>query len=286
LHYQNQQPDEGINVTQHNPLLHLLKLLVAALIIIVLVVVLINVFASRLGRSIPFKYEQSLLQRIDYDFGGENNSLEMQNYLNDLAERLAPFLEIPDEIEIKVHHNSDDVFNAFATLGGNVVFFSGLLRELPHENALAMVVAHEIAHVLHRDPVAGLGGSLASMLAVMALTGNTGTGTAGRILSQTGAVTRMKFGRDMERFADSAALAAVAGLYGHVAGADELFQVLQRKSDTTASENWYATFTSTHPLSDERISSIGSLAQSRGWQTTGDLTPLPVEFSSWITGSE
>jgi len=286
LHYQNQQPDEGINVTQHNPLLHLLKLLVAALIIIVLVVVLINVFASRLGRSIPFKYEQSLLQRIDYDFGGENNSLEMQDYLNDLAERLAPFLEIPDEIEIKVHHNSDDVFNAFATLGGNVVFFSGLLRELPHENALAMVVAHEIAHVLHRDPVAGLGGSLASMLAVMALTGNTGTGTAGRILSQTGAVTRMKFGRDMERFADSAALAAVAGLYGHVAGADELFKVLQRKSDTTASENWYATFTSTHPLSDERISSIGSLAQSRGWQTTGDLTPLPVEFSSWITGSE
>jgi len=286
LHYQNQQPDEGINVTQHNPLLHFLKLLAAALIVIVLVVVLINIFASRLGRSIPFEYEQNLLQRIDYDFGGENNSLEMQNYLNELAERLSPFLDIPDDIEIKVHHNSEDVFNAFATLGGNVVFYSGLLQELPHENALAMVVAHEIAHVLHRDPVAGLGGSLASMLAVMALTGNTGTGTAGRILSQTGVVTRMKFGRDMERFADSAALAAVAGLYGHVAGADELFRVLQSKNDAVGGDNWHATFTSTHPLSDERISSIGSLAQSRGWQTTGELTPLPPEFLAWILDNE
>ena len=223
MHYQNQQPEEGINVTEHNPLWYLLKLLTAALIIIVLVVVLVNVFASRLGRSIPFKYEQSLMERIDYEFGGKNNSADMQNYLNELAARLAPYLDIPDGVEIEVHHNSDDVFNAYATLGGNVVFFSGLLQELPHENALAMVVAHEIAHVLHRDPAAGLGGGLASMLALMALTGNTGTGTAGRLLSQTGTVTQMKFGRDMERSADRAALAAVVGLYGHVAGADELF---------------------------------------------------------------
>jgi len=286
LHYQNQQPEEGLNVTEHNPLWHFLKLFIAALIIIVLVVVLINVFGSRLGRSVPFKYEQKLMERIDYGFEGETHSAEMQDYLNVLATRLMPYMHVPDGIEINVHHNSDDVFNAFATLGGNVVFYSGLLEELPHENALAMVVAHEIAHVLHRDPAAGLGGGLASMLALMALTGNTGTGTAGRILTQTGTVTQMKFGRDMERAADSAALAAVAGLYGHVAGADELFRVLQSASETASGGDWYTSFTSTHPLSEERIDSISGLAQSRGWSATGELTPLPAEFSSWIAGNE
>ena len=286
MHYQNQQPEEGINVTEHNPLWLFLKLFIAALIIIVLVVFVVNTFAARLGRAVPFKYEQSLMEKIDYRFEGEAHSVEMQNYLNDLAARLIPFLDIPDDIDIKVHHNSDDVFNAFATFGGNVVFYSGLLQELPHENALSMVIAHEIAHVLHRDPVAGLGGGLASMLALSALTGNAGTGSAGEILLQTGMVTQMKFGRDMERSADAAALTAVAGLYGHVFGADELFWVLQNASETVGDGDWYTSFTSTHPLSEERIDSISALAESQGWPTTGELTPLPTEFSSWIAGSK
>ena len=284
MHYQNQQPEEGINVTEHKPLWLFLKLFIAALIIIVLVVIVVNTFAARLGRAIPFKYEQSLMEKIDYRFEGETHSIEMQNYLNDLAARLIPFFDIPDDVEIEVHHNSDDVFNAFATFGGNVVFYSGLLQELPHENALAMVVAHEIAHVFHRDPVAGLSGGLASMLALSALTGSAGAGagSAGEILLKTGMVTQMKFGRDMERSADAAALAAVAGLYGHVFGADELFQVLQGASETVDGGDWYTSFTSTHPLSEERIDSINALAESQGWPTTGELTPLPTEFSSWI----
>ena len=90
----------------------------------------------------------------------------------------------------------------------------------------------------------------------------------------------------MERSADRAALAAVVGLYGHVAGADELFRVLQSKRETADSEDWYASFTSTHPLSEERIDSINTLAQNNGWQTTGEVTPLPIEFSSWMVVSE
>lgn len=284
MRYENRQTPEGINVTPHNPIAHLLKLLAGAVVVIVLVVVLVNLFASKLGRLVPFRYEQALMQHVTYDFAGENNSAQMQDYLNTLVQRLTPLLNVPEDIEIELHHNSDGVFNAYATFGGNVVFYSGLLGQLPHENALAMVVAHEISHVLHRDPVAGLGGGLASMAALMALTGNTGAGTVGSLLSKTGMVTQMKFSRDMERAADRAALEAVSQLYGHVNGTDELFKVLDQLSsaDVDDEESALDAFTATHPLHQERIDVIAEWAAQNGWPTSGDLTPLPENYYDWL----
>ena len=285
MEYQNQQPDEGLNVTRHNPVFHLLKLLFAALVFIVVLMVVVNLLASRLGRTVPFKYELSLMNHVTYDFSGGSSSQKMQDYLNDLAIRLKAHMDIPEGMSIVVHHNGDDVFNAFATLGGNVVFYSGLLKNLPHENAIAMVMAHEIAHVVHRDPAAGLGGGLAAMMALMAITGNTGTGAVGSVLNQTGAITQSKFSRDMEREADKSALAAVAAQYGHVAGADELFKVLQNKQSSgsgDSSNEWYETFSSTHPLNEERIDSITELALENEWSLNGEITPLPAGYHSWL----
>lgn len=284
MKYENRQSPEGINVTPHHPVAHLLKLLFGAVVVIVAVVVLVNLFASKLGRLVPFRYEQALMQHVTYDFAGEDESAQMQEYLNSLAQRLTPLLDVPEEIKINLHHNADGVFNAYATFGGNVVFYSGLLGQLPHENALAMVVAHEISHVIHRDPVAGLGGGLASMAALMALTGNTGAGTVGSLLSKTGMVTQMKFSRDMERAADRAALTAVRRLYGHVNGADELFKVLGQLSSDGADdeESVLDAFMATHPLHQERIDAIAEWAAENGWSTTGDITPLPDGYYDWL----
>jgi len=291
VQYENRQTPEGINVTPHNPVLHFLKLLTGALIVIVIIVIAANLLASRLGRSVPFRYEQALMSHVDYDFSGGNQSAEMREYLNELADRLIPHLDLPEDVVIDIHHNREAVFNAYATFGGNVVFYSGLLGKLPHENALAMVVAHEISHVLHRDPMAGLGGGLASMAALMALTGDTGAGTVGSVLSKTGMVTQMKFSRDMEREADRAAVIAVGKLYGHVEGADELFRVLDSLSpDTTDVEEdsidelaaVVDAFLATHPLHDERINSIAELARENGIPLNGQTTPLPAGFSDWL----
>ena len=282
MRYQNRQPIEGANVTRHNPLLYFLKLLIAALVLIVILVALANIFAAQLGRSVPFDYETSLMDRVDYHFGGESPSDEMQNYLSDLAARLIPHLNLPEDMAVQIHHNDENVFNAYATLGGNIVFFTGLLESLPHENALAMVMAHEISHVVHRDPIAGLGGGLATMMALTALTGSTGTNTIGKLLNRTGSITQTKFGRDMERAADKTALRAVAALYGHVAGASELFRVLQNQHSSDAQNDWYAAFTATHPLNENRIKSIEEMANENQWDNTGVVTPLPADFHDWL----
>ena len=91
---------------------------------------------------------------------------------------------------VTVHYDPAGTVNAFATAGGNLVFYRGLLERMPHENALAMVVAHEIAHVLHRDPLAALGGGVASTVALLVLTGNAGSRAASEALEQRGAPDR------------------------------------------------------------------------------------------------
>ena len=44
-----------------------------------------------------------------------------------------------------VHAVQDPTVNAFATLGGHVFVFTGLVDSLDSENGLAMVLAHELA---------------------------------------------------------------------------------------------------------------------------------------------
>ena len=77
-----------------------------------------------------------------------------------------------------MHYDDDAVVNAFATLGGHIVVYQGLLEAVPDENALAMVLAHEIAHVRHRHPIVGLSRSAALGFALMLLGADSGAQTA------------------------------------------------------------------------------------------------------------
>ena len=284
MQYENRQPPEGINVTSEHPLRQFLRLAVAAVVLLVLVVVTLQFTGAFLAKRIPFAFERRVVERMDIDFGDPAVAPEMVGYLNDLAARLMAEMPIPEGMDVDVHYSDDETFNAFATVGGNLLFHKGLLARLPHENALAMVLAHEIAHVLHRDPVAGLGGGVASALALAMLTGNAGTGVAGEVLGRAGVVTGMQFTRRMEEAADREALAAVAGLYGHVAGADELFVLIAERRGSSRVPDWIGRFTSTHPLDADRIRAIAERAVASGWDTTGSTTPLPADFDAWLDG--
>jgi len=157
------------------------------------------------------------------------------------------------------------------------------LKEMPNENTLAMVMAHEIAHVLHRDPVASLGGGVASTLALLALTGSSGSNVAGSVLGNASTITSVKFSKRMESSADEVALAALNSLYGHVNGAAALFEMFSAaRGPQPQSSRLLEQFLSTHPLDADRIQAVTEQAVANGWQTDGRLTPLPDEFARWL----
>lgn len=285
MRYENRQPPEGINVTKVNPGVQFLKLLIAATLMVVLLVVVLQFVGGSVAKRIPFKYEKQLTEKIELQLGDENTSDDMRAYLNDLATRVQPGLNMPEGMSVNVHYNDDDVFNAFATMGGNLIFYKALLKKMPHENALAMVMAHEMAHIKHRDPITGLGGGVASMIAVSMFTGS--SGIAERFLTNATMVTGMQFTRDMETEADEAALGAVNQLYGHVNGAGTLFEVMGAiKSDNDAVPDWLERFARTHPLSQDRVDAVRSLALKNSWRETGELTPLPEGFMDWLSASQ
>lgn len=281
MRYENRQSPEGINVSKVNPLAQFLKLLAAAAIFVVLLVIVLQIFGSALAKRIPFKYEARLMNSLDLSLSEVEPSAEIVLYLNELAARLATELPLSEDKQVLVHYNNESVFNAFATIGGNLLFYRGLLEKMPNENALAMVMAHEIAHINHRDPISGVGGGVASMIALSMVTGN--TGFAGSLLTQAGTVTVTQFTRSMETAADTAALGAVYRLYGHVNGASSLFDIMgDVQSDNKSVPDWLERFAATHPLSSDRVEAISEMALHNGWSTDGELTPLPDSFMDWL----
>lgn len=70
--------------------------------------------------------------------------------LNDLAASLAP--ATPEGVEVSVYVLNHDMINAFALPGGYVVFFRGLIDAAETPEEVAAVFAHEIGHVVSRDP--------------------------------------------------------------------------------------------------------------------------------------
>jgi len=281
MQYENRQPEEGINVAKDHPLRQFIQLAIGALILVVMLVVFLQVSGAWLAKRIPFSFELAVMQELDVEFGNKARYPEITAYLNNLAKQMSQHMNLPEGMQITVHYSDQDVFNAFATVGGNLLFYKGLLEDMPDENTLAMVMAHEIAHVVHRDPVASLGGGVASTLALLAITG--GSSTAGSVLNSAGTITSMRFTRSMESAADESALVALHQKYGHLNGAQALFDMfVQARGVQDRPAEVLEGFLSTHPRDQDRIDYVQERANAEGWSLQGEPTLLPEGFERWL----
>jgi Zn-dependent protease with chaperone function len=277
--YEHREIPEGINVTQVHPLRELAVLLGGAAIIIVALVFALSLSAGQLARHIPFDLERDLSSFAVEP--GDNSEIEA--YLEQVKTKVIEHMELPEGMTIHLHYSDDDTLNAFATLGGHIVLFRGLLEKLPNENSLAMLLAHEIAHVKHRDPIV----SVTRGMTVSAVLGLLFGFSELDVLGNAGLYTMLHFSREMESEADKAALAAVHGIYGHTRGADDLFHIIQAyRKEQGESEG--LEFLQTHPLDQNRIDAAGAQARKNLWSGDGETTPIPAGFLAALSadGSE
>lgn len=82
----------------------------------------------------------------------DRNYQAIVDYVNRVKDKLLQANQIPHEeaFDYRVQVINDDVINAFATAGGYVYVYTGIMKFLDNEAQLAGVLAHEIAHVAHR----------------------------------------------------------------------------------------------------------------------------------------
>jgi len=225
---------------------------------------------------VPFETEQDLIPKMWTQVNSETDSetsTQTREYMQSLSDRLAVHMQLPVGMEITVHYIEDDIVNAFATVGGHIFIYQGLLDKLHSENALAMVIAHEMAHIYHRHPIIAMGRGVVISLLLSAISGASSDLFVGQVVNETGMIAMLNFNRDQEREADITALNAVYGLYHHVAGTNDLFKALMQAHDPDEVEP--PVFLSTHPLTQARIDDLIEYAQEKGWDTDTELTPIP-----------
>lgn len=271
--YENPEIPEGINVSTTHPLKDFALLVGGISALILIVVLALSLLAGQLARHVPFEQERALagsLGRWLPETPAQPVPRERQQYLQQLADRLATAMELPPEMTVTVHYSASSTVNALATLGGHIVVFQGLIDTLPSENALAMVMAHEIAHIRHRHPIVAMGRGFAVMFALSSLAG-IGDGAMQQWLTGVGMLPILSFSRSQEEQADADALQAMLRTYGHVGDAAAFFEHIARQQTTGEP---LAIF-STHPGHEERIERIRQFAQKNEKQEATATTPLP-----------
>lgn len=272
--YENREVPEGINVSPTHPLKDFALLVGGISAIILVAVVTLSLLAGQLARHIPFAQEQALaasLGRWLPQTPENETERQRRDYLQSLANGLAVNMELPPEMTLTVHYADDDTVNAMATLGGHIVVFQGLIDTLPSENALAMVLAHEIAHIRHRDPVVAMGRGFAVALALVSFAG-VGDGAISQWLNGVGMLPILSFSRAQEEAADAAALRAVLKRYGHVGDAAAFFEEVARRQSMPDGP----TLLQTHPDTEKRIAAIREFAGAHATQKAPPPVPLPA----------
>lgn len=273
MEYSNQQLPEGINTSTEHPLKEFVILTTGVLGVIFLALLLLAILADYLADRIPFSVEQRIASTW---FQEAPASTQMQQYLQQLGERISLAMELPEGIRIQVHYNDGDTVNAFATLGGHVVIYRGLLQKLTTENALSTVMAHEIAHISHRDPIRSVGRGVVIGLGVSLVSASVGDAMVESLLGQGASLSALQYSRSQERAADEAARDALLSMYDHVHGARALYEVLLEQHGQQEGVEFF----STHPNTLDRIAALKSLEQQAPQDAR--LTVLPDGFKKWL----
>jgi len=155
--------------------------------------------------------------------------------------------------EVKII-DDDKTLNAFATPGGYIYVYTGLIKFLDTEDQLAGVMGHEIAHADLRHSTNQLTKQygLAGLLSIA--TGNADPGVLEQMVLS---VVSLKFSRKHEEQSDEFSVIYLCGTEYDAAGAAGFFKKMEGQPTPPQ-------FLSTHPNPSNRVVDIESKKQELG----------------------
>lgn len=270
----------NVNVSSEPPLKTFVKLLAALVVVCVVAYASLNVVIYQVVQRISFATEEkyftplaeTMLMGVD-----DEKYAEQTQTLQKIADKLrddalARNSDHPlKDINITIHYSDDATINAFALPAGHIVVMRGLIEAMPNENMLAMVIGHEIAHVVYRDSLTRLGRVALTNMVLLALFG--GDSSA---LGQATLFMESGYSRDAESRADKLGVELLNNSYGHAYGAAELFSVFSR---ITPEQSRWIELSSSHPLPFKRRQAVEKIIQQRGYSVSPhNEQPMPVHL--------
>lgn len=274
-------PEEGINNPPYRPIRSLFVNLLKVAAVLLAVFLCLDLAANHLARFVPFSWERwatgDVLLEKKLDARGRAKEQELRR----IASRLSAAADFPAGMDVRIFYNPGKTQNAYATFGGNIIVFDGLLDLVESEDGVAMVLAHEMMHIKHRDAVRGVVRGVGLMLLASGIQG-------GRELDGVLRLGEQGYSRGQEEEADLGAVAVLGKVYGHAGGAEEFFRVLaekveKRRVDEGAHEG--SALGSSHPDTLVRLRRVREEAKRLGLPEKGEMTPLSDvldQGSVWI----
>lgn len=183
----------------------------------------------------------------------ESENKEIYNYLYSLRDVILDSGKIKyrKEFEWKLNLIKDDkTLNAFATPGGYIYIYTGLIKFLESEDQLLGVLAHEMAHADQRHSTRQLSKSLGVALLLDAVLGK--RDAVEQIL---GALVSLQFTRGHEAEADEYSVNYLCPTPYNAAGSAGFFEKMEDQPQPPE-------FLSTHPNPANRVKDIQELANT------------------------
>ncbi|MCG8697875.1 MAG: M48 family metalloprotease [Bacteroidales bacterium] len=184
-----------------------------------------------------------------------SSAYKVYTYMDDMMDHILSSDEIyhRSEFDWEVTVINKDVMNAFATPGGKIYFYTGLINYLDDGSQLAGVMAHEVAHSDKRHSTEQLTKAKGVELIWSVIFGK----DKSELLDYTGqlatGLASLKFSRNHEHEADEYSIKYLAdGNKYYAKGIAGFFQKLRDEGKTK--DNF--TFLSTHPDDDDRLSNM------------------------------
>ena len=192
----------------------------------------------------------------------ESEYPEAYAYLNSMKNEILSSNDVqykdifPYELRIVAR---DDVLNAFATPGGFIYIYTGLIKFLDNADDLAGVMGHEIAHSDRRHSVEQMKQQLGLQFLISIALGQS---TAAEVATMASSFLSLKFSRDDESESDEYSVIYLADTDYACNGAATFFEKLEEQGGAGVPE-----FLSTHPSPATRVADINAKASEEGCST-------------------
>ncbi len=167
------------------------------------------------------------------------------------------------EYQLEIIDN-DSTLNAFAVPGGYVYLYTGLIKYLDSEAALAGVVAHEIAHVERRHATQRITNAYGLQIIASLALGNNPSQISIMVANLFSGLTLLANSRSAEDESDKYAVIYLNSTRYYPGGVKFFFERMRDDGKVSSSGGRVATFLSTHPDPIDRINTTEERLRERG----------------------
>lgn len=232
-------------LAQVSPLLRVL--IVIFLLLLAVYLWLVPYLAVRLAERVPVSYEENLgngmynAMKSGFDIDEKKTA-----YINSFFDELN--IQTPYKINITVV--KDNVSNAFAMPGGNIIVYDKIIAGMDNYTELAALLSHEFIHVQNKHTTKSIFRETGNSMFLSIILGNTGA-ASNVIIRNADNLKSLSYGRSLEKEADLDGVKILSERKIDCNGFVGLFEMLKKENAVKTSE-WM----SSHPDLDKRIEYI------------------------------